>query len=220
MCGNNMSVPLLAEAVTVSGTEKETAAKGNEVHIEMTGEKRSISGNIYAGRAKEEANENEISITNVLSLDGKVIAGDSEGIASGNSLSILGDEESGMEFSASVYAGHGGKTANENILTLKNISSSDSEIIAGRGEKKTANGNILTVIGLEGQAAELDGALYGGYGKTEASHNKIYLENVAVTDNIIVGRASKKSEQGAQNNEVFLAGYSDFEEAADRKSVV
>ncbi|MEQ2253270.1 hypothetical protein ILYODFUR_030405, partial [Ilyodon furcidens] len=26
MCGNNMSVPLLAEAVTVSGTEKETAA--------------------------------------------------------------------------------------------------------------------------------------------------------------------------------------------------
>lgn len=28
MCGNNMSVPLLAEAVTVSGTEKETAAVG------------------------------------------------------------------------------------------------------------------------------------------------------------------------------------------------
>lgn len=26
MCGNNMSVPLLTEAVTVSGTEKETAA--------------------------------------------------------------------------------------------------------------------------------------------------------------------------------------------------
>lgn len=26
MCGNNMSVPLLAEAVTVSGVEKETAA--------------------------------------------------------------------------------------------------------------------------------------------------------------------------------------------------
>jgi hypothetical protein len=26
MCGNNMSVPLLAEAVTVSATEKETAA--------------------------------------------------------------------------------------------------------------------------------------------------------------------------------------------------
>lgn len=26
MCGNNMSVPLLAEAVTVSGLEKETAA--------------------------------------------------------------------------------------------------------------------------------------------------------------------------------------------------
>lgn len=26
MCGNNMSVPLLAEAVTVSGMEKETAA--------------------------------------------------------------------------------------------------------------------------------------------------------------------------------------------------
>lgn len=29
MCGNNMSVPLLANAVTLSGTEKETAVVGD-----------------------------------------------------------------------------------------------------------------------------------------------------------------------------------------------
>lgn len=35
MCGNNMSVPLLAEAVTVSGMEKETAAVSETTKPQM-----------------------------------------------------------------------------------------------------------------------------------------------------------------------------------------
>uniref|UniRef100_A0A4W5KPW0 palmitoyl-protein hydrolase n=1 Tax=Hucho hucho TaxID=62062 RepID=A0A4W5KPW0_9TELE len=37
MCGNNMSVPLLAEAVTVSGTEKETAAVRGHTNTKVHG---------------------------------------------------------------------------------------------------------------------------------------------------------------------------------------
>lgn len=36
MCGNNMSVPLLAEAVTVSGVEKETAAVSESTKPNIT----------------------------------------------------------------------------------------------------------------------------------------------------------------------------------------
>lgn len=32
MCGNNMSVPLLSQAVTVSGSEKETAAVSENIY--------------------------------------------------------------------------------------------------------------------------------------------------------------------------------------------